>query len=243
MKLNRNNATPLHLQIQAFLRQKIVSNQLKSDETIPSERDLAEELRVSRMTVRQALNALREEGLIYQKRGKGTFVSSLKLDIHTRNLNGFSDEMTRRGMTPSSKTLQISRARASAEQAERLLLDDGAEVFCLKRLRLADKIPMSLETTFLPVAQFAELDRYDFEKKSLYQVLENDYGVRMFSAAEDLEAAVSDAETSELLGVKKNSPLLIVYRTVFTDGNQPLEFTKSVYRADRYRASFYLVKK
>lgn len=243
MRINRNNATPLHLQIQSLLRQKIVSNQLKSDETIPSERDLAEELEVSRMTVRQALNALREEGLIYQKRGKGTFVSPLKMDIHTRNLKGFSDEMTRRGMKPTSRIIEAVRRAADGEEAKRLHLDEGVGVFCLKRLRLADRIPMSVETTVLPESVFPGLGGYDFENESLYQILERDFAVRIYSAAEDLEAAVSDADTSEWLRVDAGSPLLIVYRTVFAEGNQPIEFTKSVYRADRYRASFYLVKK
>ena len=243
MQLERNAATPLHQQIHFLLRQKIVSNQLKSDESIPSERDLAEELQVSRMTVRQALNALREEGLIYQKRGKGTFVSPLKLDIHTRNLKGFSDEMTRRGMKPSSMIIDVRTDSASKEQAERLHLEIGAPVFTLKRLRLADKIPMSIETTTLPATKFGGLSRNNFETESLYQILENDYGLRICAAAEDLEAAVSDAETSALLGVTENFPLLIVHRTVFAEGNELIEFTKSVYRADRYRASFYLVRK
>jgi GntR family transcriptional regulator len=243
MKLKRNAATPLHQQIQALLRQKIVSNQLRADEAIPSERDLSEDLSVSRMTVRQALNALREEGLIYQKRGKGTFVSPLKMDIHTRNLKGFSDEMVRRGMTPTSRIIGSRAETAGQEQAEKLHLAIGAPVFTLKRLRLADNIPMSVETTCLPSAQFGGLEKYDFSNRSLYQILETDYGVKIYSAAEDLEAAAGDSETSEYLAVAVGSPLLIVSRTVFAEGNQPIEYTKSVYRADRYRASFYLVKK
>ncbi len=243
MQLNRNAPIPLHQQIQSMIRHKIVSNQLRSDESIPSERDLAEELRVSRMTVRQALNALREEGLIYQKRGRGTFVSPLKMDIHTRNLKGFSDEMGRRGMNPTSLVIAARIEAANAELAAKLHLDSDADVFMLKRLRLADGIPMSVETTYLPAARFAGLDRYDFAKESLYKVLETDYDVRIYAAAEDLEATAGDAETSRHLGVAENSPLLVVSRTVFAEGNQPIEFTKSVYRADRYRASFYLVKK
>lgn len=243
MKLERNADTPLHLQIQAFLRERILSNKLKSDEHIPSERDLAEELSVSRMTVRQALNALREEGLIYQKRGRGTFVSSMKMDIHTRNLEGFSEEMIRRGMKPESRILEMTREKASKEVVDKLDLKAGEEVILLKRLRLADNMPMSIETTYLPSEKFPGLDKANFQKESLYQVLEKEYGIRMSSAAEVLEAAISDEKTSELLGVSKNSPLLIVYRTVFIEGNVPIEYTKSIYRADRYRASFFMVKK
>lgn len=233
---------PLHTQIHDFLREDILSNRLSPDEPIPSERELAEDLEVSRMTVRQALNALRKEGLIYQKRGKGTFVSSRKFDVHSRNLNGFSDEMIRRGMNPKSKLVSLVKEKADEETAERLNLSKGEEVFKLERLRLADEIPMAIETTCLPVKMFPKLPKYDFEKESLYQILERQYGMKMYSAAEDLEAAISDAKSSELLGVRKKSPLLIVYRTVFSEDNQPIEFTKSIYRADRYRASFFLVK-
>lgn len=243
MKLDRNIAVPLHTQIHALLRKNILSNKLKSDDGIRSERELAEEFEVSRMTVRQALNALRKEGLIYQKRGKGTFVSSRKLDVHSRNLNGFSDEMRRRDLRPQSKVLQLVKEKSDEETAEKLHLSATDEIFKLERLRLADDIPMAIETTCLPAKMFPDLSKYDFEKQSLYQILEKKYGVQMYSAAEDLEAAISDAKISELLGVKKNSPLLIVYRTVFAEDDQPIEYTKSIYRADRYRASFFLVKK
>lgn len=243
MKLNRNIAVPLHSQIHAFLRQNILSDELKSDQHIRSERELAEEFQVSRMTVRQALNALRNEGLIYQRRGKGTFVSSRKLDVHSRNLNGFSDEMRRRDLRPKSKVLRMETEKAAREVADKLNLEIGETIFKLERLRLADDLPMAIETTCLPAKLFPDLSKYDFEKQSLYQILENNYGFQMSSAAEDLEAAISDAKTSELLNVKKNSPLLIVYRTVFAEDNQPIEYTKSIYRADRYRASFFLVKK
>jgi GntR family transcriptional regulator len=242
MKLERNSELPLHSQIHAFLREGILSNKLKPDEPVPSERELAERLEVSRMTVRQALNALRKEGLIYQKRGKGTFVSSRKFDVHSRNLNGFSDEMIRRGMKPVSKVLQLERIVADSETAARLHLKSDEEIFRLERLRLADAIPMTIETTCLPARLAPNLKQYNLEKQSLYRILETEYGVKMYSAAEDLEAAISDAKTSELLGVKKNSPLLIVYRTVFAEDDQPIEYTKSIYRADRYRASFFLVK-
>ena len=243
MKLDRNSGAPLHAQIYDYLRDGILSNRLRSDEIIPSERELAEVLHVSRMTVRQAMNALREEGLIYQKRGKGTFVSSAKLDIHTRNLDGFSDEMRRRNLKPMSKVIRFAQETASKEAAEKLKIEPGDKVFVLERLRLADDIPMSVETTCLPVRRFPDLGSYNFSKSSLYKTLTDVYGVRMHSAAEDLEAAIADDQTSKLLGAEPGSAILIVYRTVFAEEDHPVEYTKSVYRADRYRASFFLIKK
>ena len=102
---------------------------------------------------------------------------------------------------------------------------------------------MSVETTVLPFDRFPGLDNYDFGKHSLYQAVSEDYGVKLHSAAEDLEASIADQEMSELLKAETGSAILIVYRTVFAEENRPVEYTKSIYRADRYRASFFLVKK
>lgn len=243
MKIDRNGAAPIHEQIHELLKDRIFSNKLKTDQPLPSERELCDQLGVSRMTVRQAMDGLRKDGLIYKKRGMGAFVSPHKLDIHTRNLNGFSDEMRRRGMKPTSQVLSMERTAADSEALQRLDLTAGAEVFLLKRLRLVDGVPMAVETVCLPTDLFPKLDKYDFAKKSLYQTLENNYGIAFFSAAEDVEASLSNAEFSELLKVSNRSPLLIVYRTVFTEDERPIEYTRSVYRADRYRASFFLSKK
>ncbi|MCA1637951.1 MAG: GntR family transcriptional regulator, partial [Acidobacteria bacterium] len=98
--LLRNSATPLHTQITKALRLQIKRNELKAGENFPSERELAERYGVSRMTVRQALRHLRQENLIYHERGVGTFVTNRKLDVHTRNLSGFSEEMASLGLFP-----------------------------------------------------------------------------------------------------------------------------------------------
>lgn len=243
MKLDRNASTPLHSQIQNFLRDRIASSKLKSDELVPSERELAEELQVSRMTVRQALNALCEEGLLYRKPGKGTYVSPIKVNARTRNIGGFAEEMTRRGMKPRSKVLHVGKDIAVVQAAEKLKLPLKSEVYCIKILRIADEIPMSVETSWLPIPNFPNLERLDFEKHSLYELFEKEYGINTYSAAEDLEAAISDEESSKLLQIRTKSPLLVIYRTVFGEENKPIEYTKSAYRADRYHASFYSVKK
>lgn len=242
MKIERNRNVPIHAQIHEILKGQIVSNKLKAEDPLPSERELGDQLGVSRMTVRQAMDALRKEGFIYKKAGMGAFVSPHKLDIHTRNLNGFSDEMRRRGMTPTSQVLSMDRTQADVETVKRLDLVATAEIFKLMRLRLVDGMPMAVETVSLPVDLFPGLEEYDFTTNSLYQTLETTYGTTFFSAAEDIEASLSDAESSRLLGVPKHSPLLVVYRTVFTVDERPIEYTRSVYRADRYRASFFLSK-
>lgn len=127
--LDRISSVPLYAQIHGEIRRQIETDQLKAGAAVPSERELAEVCKVSRMTARQALNALKSEGYVYQERGIGTFVSKRKLDIHTRNLIGFTEEMRGRGFMPSTKILLSRRENAPQEVAQQLGIDAEDEVF------------------------------------------------------------------------------------------------------------------
>lgn len=240
--LERNSAVPLHTQIAETLRIQIQNDEFKDREHLPSERELAEKFVVSRMTVRQALQKLRHEGLIYHERGVGTFVNNRKIDVHTRNLNGFSEEMASLGLSPSSRVLTLTRELADTDVMSDLQLGNGAEVFHLERLRLADGEPMAFEKTFLPAYLFPKLDEFDLTKNSLYQVLQENYDLQMHHAEEILEAKLATAFVARQLGIRAGAPVLVVHRVVFSESNQPIESAHTTYRADRYRATFYLSK-
>jgi GntR family transcriptional regulator len=238
--LTRDGNVPLHTQIAEALRAQIQNEELQKN--LPSERELAERYAVSRMTVRQALQSLRNEGLIYHERGVGTFVNNRKIDVHTRNLNGFSEEMISLGLKPSSRVLTFRRELASDDVMHDLALGAGAEVFYIERLRLADDEPMAFERTYLPAYLFPKLDEFDLTKNSLYQVLVDNYDSQMHHAEEVLEAAAATKAVAEQLGVRAGAPVLVVHRVVFSESNQPIESAHTIYRADRYRATFYLSK-
>ena len=240
--LDRNSFVPLYVQIQQVLSNLISSGALAAGDLVPSERELSEEYRVSRMTVRQALSALRQEGTVYHERGVGTFVARRKVNIHTRHLVGFTEDMRQRGMTPSSRIISLRRERASRAVAESLGLAARSEVFRLERLRLADGEPMAYETNHLPVAYCPELDQYDLAANALYQILETRYGIRLSHAEEELEAVAASSGVARFLAVKAGAPLLAVTRTVYADENRVIERAQSLYRADRYRAVFRLSK-
>lgn len=240
--LERDRSVPLHSQIHQELRRRIASEELRAGAQFPSERELADAYGVSRMTVRQALKNLRQDGLIRYERGVGAFVSNRKLDVHTRNLNGFSEEMRRRGMTPSSKILSLKRETASNQIADSLSLAPDSEVFHIERLRLADDVPLAYEKAFLPVALCPNLDDYNLEKLSLYDILENRFGIEIDHAEEILEAACAARDEAKILNIKPNAPLLVVNRVVYTDADQAVESVQTLYRADLYRATFFLTK-
>ncbi|MDQ3750821.1 MAG: GntR family transcriptional regulator [Acidobacteriota bacterium] len=240
--LRRNDTTPLHAQICEALRLQIQSTELKAGENFPSERELAELYGVSRMTVRQAVQRLRQEGLIYHERGVGTFVSSRKIDVHTRNLGGFSDEMLSLGLKPSSRVLELKCEPVIEQVARDLNLETNEKVFHLERLRLADDEPMAFEITYLPAELCPELDKADLTKNSLYKILVQNYNLQIHHAAESLEAAAATRFVAKQLGIKTGTPVLVVHRVVFSESNQPIESARTTYRADRYRATFYLSK-
>ena len=240
--IDRKGQTPIYEQIYQNLRRRIDAGEIGSGDIFPSERELAEKFGVSRMTVRQALNALKKEGLIYHERGIGAFVSKRKLDVHTRDLVGFTEEMKERGLTPSSKLLLARIEKADEETAINLGIEKDDAVFHLQRLRLADSSAMAFEDAYLPAARYPDLDKFELDNVSLYEVLKDKYGVRMSHAEEILEAIVFDNEMAKILSVKPNSPALVVHRVVFSEANIAVESVKTFYRADRYRATFHLSK-
>jgi GntR family transcriptional regulator len=241
--IHRNGQVPIHEQIYQTLREKIADSGYKTGSSFPSERELAEMFSVSRMTVRQALIKLKREGLIHSERGIGAFVSKRKLDVHTRNLVGFTEEMKDRGMQPSSRLIMAKLEIANDEIASDLGVETGDEVFHLQRLRLADGSPMAFENAYLPAKQYPDLDKFDLEGLSLYQILEKEFGVKMSHAEEVLEALSSSPEIAKTLSLEKNAPVLMVHRVVFSEGDSAVESVRTYYRADRYRATFYLTKK
>jgi GntR family transcriptional regulator len=241
--LDRTSQIPLYAQIHEKLRRKIETSELAAGAPVPSERELAEMCKVSRMTARQALNALKSDGFVYQERGVGTFVARRKLDVHTRNLVGFTEEMRGRGLTPSSKILLSRRRRAAQEVARELGIDTGDEVFHFQRLRLANDSPLAFEDAYLPAKRLPGLDEKNLETESLYKILESDYGIVMHHAEEVLEATCAGRKIAAALTIKPRSALLVVHRVVFTESNLAVESVRTFYRADRYRATFFLVKK
>lgn len=224
------------------MRESIENGQLNPGSAL-SERALCDRFGVSRMTARQALRALRDEGLLYSERGRGTFVAEPKFTVQTRQLLGFTEDMKARGLTPSSRVLSFQRRASAAEEAERLQLPANQEVFEIVRLRLADKIPMAYETCCLPTRLCPQLKRTDVERGSLYSTLEKSYGISIEWADEILEAAVATRKEAQALQLPARTPVLVVQRTVYSEERIPIEVVRSVYRGDRYQAVIHLKRK
>jgi GntR family transcriptional regulator, N-acetylglucosamine utilization regulator len=234
-QLQRHAASPLYIQLTELLRAQIANKTLAPHQQLPSERDLCNEFRVSRMTVRQALAQLEHEGLIYSRVGKGTFVGEPKIDQQLKTLSGFTQEMRGRGSHPSSRVLEVGIHDAAREVAQVLQLSTGAPVILLSRLRLSDGAPLALETAHLPLRLCPRLLEHDMSHESLYEILEREHGYRLTRAEQTIEAALAGAREIPLLELTPPAPVLAMTRLTFTDQGVPIEFVNSIYRADRYK--------
>ncbi len=235
-QLDKHSFVPLYFQIQERLMELINRGEVAEGDLLGSEDELSRRYGVSRMTARQALRGLKEQGYAFSQKGRGTFVCRPKLEKNILHLQGFTEEMKQRGFRPSSRLLEQTVAPADPELAQRLLVAPRDPVLRLVRLRLADGIPLALETSHLALPRFPGLERFDFGRRSLYGVLRERYGVRVGWADEVLEAVLAGREDAHLLTVPPRSGLLVITRTVVTVEGAPIESVRSLYRGDRYRA-------
>lgn len=234
--LDKGGFIPLYYQIQRALMEKIQSGALSEGDSLASEEELSRTYQVSRMTARQALHGLKANGYAFSEKGRGTFVTRPKLEKNIMHLQGFTEDMRQRGMKASSRLLEQSVVAVDGELREKLRLETGDKVMLLRRLRLADGIPMALEESRVPLRQFPGLERMDFTTHSLYATLREQYGVRIGYADELIEALPATREEAELLTVPSRSSILSISRIILTAQETPIEAACSRYRGDRYRA-------
>lgn len=226
---------PLYYQIQQRLMQQIHSGEYRPGQPLPSLQEIAARLGVSQMTARQAIRALCDQGLMYSKQGKGTFVSAFKHERNFRQVLSFSEEMRARGSAPSSKVLSFRIEAGNREVKTALELGAGEKVFRLRRIRYADGRPMGIECSCLPQQICPDLmDHFD-PSASLYQLLAERYGIQMEVTDEVVEVGKASAEEAALLKVAAGSPVFLFTRTGYGENGNPLEYVKSTYRGDRYK--------
>lgn len=244
MTLQTDSPVPLYFQLQAIIKRLIETGHVSCGDRLPSERQIAEWAMINRLTVRQALAALVNEGVLIRRRGLGTFVAPPKLEQGLTKLTSFTEDMLRRGLSPSTVVLSLSVQAAEQRIAQALWLTPGEEVIVLERLRLADDKPMALEVSHMPYRRFPDFltAGFDLARTSLYETLRRHYNVEFARAIETLEARSALSREAELLGIASGAPLLARERTTLDRADVPLEHVRSLYRADRYRFVIEVVK-
>ncbi|WP_067781474.1 GntR family transcriptional regulator [Actinomyces vulturis] len=197
---------------------------------IPSERELCETFSVSRMTVRQAIDTLVVDGVLERHQGKGTFVAPPKVDLQLR-LTSFSEEMRRRGMRPTSRIVIAETIPASPTVADALEVQAGSDVHHLRRVRMADDVPMAIEENWVPAHLVPDL-LTDADTRSIYAALTS-HDMRPDWGEDVIEACLINAADATLLQVEENSAGLFITRRTYR-GDVAVDFSYSLFRADRY---------
>lgn len=233
MGIDKSSPIPLYYQLQRIVLEKIQSGEWPANAPIPSERELAEQFGITRMTIRHALTDLVRDGILRREMGKGTFVAEPRITQRLSKLTGFSDDMRARGRRPGARLLAAGVEPATPTVAERLRVPLGAVTVLIERLRLADGEAMAIESSHLSFAGCSELVREDL-CGSLYALLLQSYGVTPTRARQRLSAGVGDRRESELLGIRRGAPVLRLERVTYDQNDRPFEYTQSTYRGDRY---------
>jgi GntR family transcriptional regulator len=234
LRLRSGSGVPAHVQIEEQLAERIASGELRTGDRLPPERDLARDLNVSRMTVRQALASLAGRGLVERGVGRGTFVASRKVDHDLTRVAGFSEQLARQGLEPGARILDVTEAAAGWRISAALEIAPKASVVRVQRLRLAGDVPMALEDSWIPSERFPDLAGQDLGG-SLYALMRDAYGAAPVRAIERLEPVLARAHEARALDVPARSPLMLVERTAYSGDGTPVEFAHDRYRGDRAR--------
>jgi GntR family transcriptional regulator len=222
--LDPNDNLPLYQQLQRGIREAIEKRILGPDDALPSERQLAEDLGISRITVRKAIDGLAAEGLLVSRQGSGNF------DKNFAKLTSFSEDMRARGRRPRSIWLKRSEGTVTPEESLKLALSPGTLVYRFHRLRFADDEPMAIEFATIDATCLPSLEAVD---ASLYDALEQ-AGNRPVRALQRLHALLLNADQAKLLKAKSADAGLLVERLGYLRDGRAAEFSQSIYRGDTY---------
>lgn len=226
---------PLYAQIKEILRARILDGSYQPHQQMPSEADMMAAFGVSRITVRQALNDLQNEGLIFRIHGKGTFVSKPKAFQDLGRLQGFGEAMRQMGYETFARVLSIRTVTPPLQVTEKLQLPKRAKVTELQRVRFLNREPISLDVTWVPTAIGRRLAKEDLAARDVFVILENDYGITLGQAELQIGSTLADEALAPQLQVEEGSPVLFIERTTHTADGTPIDYEHLYYRGDAFQ--------
>jgi GntR family transcriptional regulator len=227
---------PLYIKIRESLREKIISGELERGQRLPAEDELAIQYGVSRMTVRQGISELINDGLVYRRHGVGTFVSYPHIERDHSKLTNFFDNSHLQGIKAQVKILKIEVVPASLKIAQALMITNRDLVINIETLRLADGVEITLHDAYIPQLLFPDLTKENVETldvQNLWSIYEQ-HGFPVSRAVQKLEARLANSRLAETLNIKTGAPILYKERTVYADDGTPVEFTYCFNRGDMY---------
>jgi GntR family transcriptional regulator len=214
--------------IEAYL----MINRLAPHAKLPSEREMSLMWKMNRMTLRSAIQRLVAEGKLYRRQGSGTYVAQAKIVRNLQDSRSMTEWLDESGAGLASKVVSLRRLRASQRMMDCLQLESGQEAWELIRVRMVKGQPMMLERAYLSRHHFPNLDQFDFEQESLYEVMEEAYGVRIAGGRESVALTYAGPEEASHLDLAENTALFMIDGLAWDQENKPVEFFQSWLRAD-----------
>lgn len=236
--VDRASPVPLYFQVAQQFQSAILSGELPAGTRLDNEIELADRLKLSRPTVRQAIQYLVDQGLLVRKRGVGTQVvhSQVRRSIE---LSSLYDDLAAAGQEPTTTVLDLSITTANEDIARALKIEPGVGVVRLHRLRFAREEPLALMTNYLP-EDLIPLEAHQLEARGLYQLI-REAGIHLRVAHQSIGARRATAAEAYALGDKRGTPLLTMTRIAYDDEGRAIEYATHAYRASRYSFEMTLV--
>jgi GntR family transcriptional regulator len=231
-KMPRRSDEPAYRKIQSAIRRRIDAGQLKPGNVVPSERELARLHGVSLMTARHALTELARDGIVERRHGAGTFVAPPKVQFN--KLLGYTEQMASLGLTARSRVVSSAVVNRDHEIAARLGLPPTARLGRLERVRLAGEEPVALEVCYWSADQYPSLQHAPLDKTSLFSMLEQECGVQLAYADEEIDATDADSRMAELLQIGRGTPLLRIRQLIFSTTGSATVYVTGFYRSGRH---------
>lgn len=234
-KVSKDSPLPMYFQIKEIIREMIENEELKPGDLLPPERELCEFHDVSRMTVNKAILSLVNEGLIYREQGKGTFVSNPKKNQELPELKGFTEAMGKNGNKIESRVLSFKLRNSTKRTSKALNIQEGSEVIEITRLRIFNGEPIALETSWLPHDMFPSLCEASIKDSSLYELFRSEFNLKLNSASETIEPIALNDYEAEHLHQDNGALALLFHRVTYEETGIAVEFSKSIFRSDKYK--------
>lgn len=233
-ELNRASFEPAYYQLREIIRRQIASGELRLGDRIPPENELAQRYKLSRMTVRRALEDLVEAGILVPKRGLGTFVARRLIDAGTVRIDDFSDEMRRRGIPAECKLLGVRIVLADSAVAAKLNVDEGSPVMLLSRLLLVEGQVVGIDRKYLLYDRSSRILESELEHPSLPELVERETRGLLTRASIIVKACSASEDDAAHLGCAIGDPVLVVEQVLYLSDGRPAGYGKTVYRGDRH---------
>ena len=234
MRIERDSTVPLYQQLAGTLRHQIESGKLKPGTMLPPESALTRKFQVSRITARQALDLLTEDGLIVRKQGKGTFVCLPTIRQDLRSLEGFAELMATQGAQQVMQVIAFDVVPADHQVAQSLKLSPGEQVLRIKRRHLLKGNAIAYASIFLPICLGQSLTLHQVSTTPIYTLLTQNAHVEIKRASQIVRAVSADQDAAAMLKLPRGAPVLMIERVTYSSTDKPVEYILFFFRGDSY---------